>query len=243
MKNVSVLEIIATFLAYTLFVLGSSLAIVLLPLFKFIPLKEDRKKGLFHGAIYHFFRFLVYLCPVLDLNIINPTKETFEKPAIIIANHQSMLDIFMVLMHTPKTIIMTKGWVWNNTILGSVARYADYYCADEGYENLKDKASGKIAQGYSIVIFPEGKRSYTGEIDRFHKGAFYLAEELKTDILPIIIHGTKQSVPRGKRIIRKSLVTLKYLPRIRPEDNSFGDNYTDRSKNIRHYMIKEYEKI
>jgi len=243
MKSISVLEITASFLAYSLFAIGSLLAVVLLPVFRFIPLKEGQKKDAFREVIHRFFRFLVYSCPALKINIINPAKEVFQKPAIIISNHQSMLDIFMMLMLAPKTIIITKNWVWNNPILGSMAHYADFYCADDGYENLKEKISEKIASGYSIIIFPEGKRSFTGEIDRFHKGAFYLAQELKADLLPIIISGTKQSVPRGARLIRKSLITLKYLPRIGPEDDSFGDNYTERSKNIRHYIIEEYEKI
>jgi 1-acyl-sn-glycerol-3-phosphate acyltransferase len=185
----------------------------------------------------------VYSCPVLKLNIINSEKESHLKPAILISNHQSMLDIIMLLALGPKMIIVTKGWVWNNPLLGKVARYADYYCADDGYDNLAKGIGDKLAKGYSVIIFPEGKRSFTGEIDRFHKGAFYLAEKLQADILPVVIRGTMDSVRRGTRLIKKSRIVLKYLPRIRISDEGFGENYTDKSKNIRHYMISEYEKI
>lgn len=242
-KSVLPLEIIATLWGYFLFGAGIVVFIALLPLYHLLPAGKERKKEYFHFAVYFCFRFLVYSCPVLKLDILNPEKENHLRPAILISNHQSMLDIIMLLALGPKMIIVTKGWVWNNPLLGKVARYADYFCADDGYESLANAISDKIAKGYSVIIFPEGKRSFTGEIDRFHKGAFYLAEKLRSDVLPVIIRGTMDSVRRGTRLIKKSRIVLQYLPRIRVSDTSFGDNYTDRSRNIRHYMMREYEKV
>jgi 1-acyl-sn-glycerol-3-phosphate acyltransferase len=140
-------------------------------------------------------------------------------------------------------VIITKEWVWNNPLLGAMARYADYYCAAEGYEGLKEKVRGIYESGCSIIIFPEGQRSYTGDIDRFHKGAFLFADEFQADLLPVVIRGSKDSVPRGTRVIRASTVTLKFLPRIKPEDVSFGATPSDRAHNIRRYIMEEYEKI
>jgi 1-acyl-sn-glycerol-3-phosphate acyltransferase len=242
-RSASMLELAATILEYFLFGVGSLGMIILLPVFWYFPVQKIKKQEYFHKIIFYYFRFLLNSCLSITIETINPGNENFEKPSIIISNHQSMADIFIALSLTPKTIILTKEWVWNSPILGGIAKYADYYCADEGYKQLKEKIGDKIRNGYSVYIFPEGKRSYTGEIDRFHKGAFYLSEELNVDILPVVIHGTINSVPRGTRIIRKSTVVLKYLPRILASDRGFGDNYSERSKNIRRYINGEYEKI
>ena len=54
----------------------------------------------------------------------------------------------------------------------------------------------RMKNGYSLIVFPEGTRSEDGVIKRFHKGAFYLAEKLNVDILPIMIHGTNYTLTK-----------------------------------------------
>ncbi|HAY17636.1 MAG TPA: glycosyl transferase family 2, partial [Rikenellaceae bacterium] len=55
----------------------------------------------------------------------------------------------------------------------------------DGVEAHLGKIRSLVAQGYSLVIFPEGTRTSDGKVGRFHKGAFYLASELRLDITPV----------------------------------------------------------
>ena len=54
-----------------------------------------------------------------------------------------------------------------------------------------------------MVVFPEGTRSETGEILRFHKGAFQLAQSLQLDILPVFIHGANHVMPKKDVVLRE----------------------------------------
>jgi uncharacterized protein len=94
--------------------------------------------------------------------------------------------------------------------------------------------------GYSVLIFPEGTRSETCEILRFHKGAFYLAEQLQLDLQPLLLHGAGDLVTKGDFHFKEGEVTLKYLPRIKPQDTNFGTAYKEKAKNTREYMRNEY---
>ena len=71
----------------------------------------------------------------------------------------------------------------------------------------------KVKEGYSIAIFPEGTRTYNGKMKRFHKGAFYLAEALKLDILPILLYGNNKIIAKAQPFnIRKGIIYTEILP-------------------------------
>jgi len=67
-------------------------------------------------------------------------------------------------------------------------------------------------------------------MNRFHKGAFYLAEHFNLDILPVLVHGNSEVLPKGDFIIYDGSITVKILDRITPDDKSFGVDYTERTK-------------
>jgi 2-polyprenyl-3-methyl-5-hydroxy-6-metoxy-1,4-benzoquinol methylase len=110
----------------------------------------------------------------------------------------------------------------------------------DGIENGVAALEEKVKAGYSIVLFPEGTRSPDDRIKRFHKGAFFLAEKLQLDILPVVIHGTGYTMSKGDFLLKDGHVTLKYLPRILPENRNYGENYTERAKNIGRYFREQY---
>jgi 1-acyl-sn-glycerol-3-phosphate acyltransferase len=173
--------------------------------------------------------------------IINPSKEDFSKPAVVIANHQSFLDILSIIMLRPKLIFLTNEWVWNSPVMGQIVRLADFYSVD-GEENIEDKIDffkSKIAEGYSIVIFPEGTRSEDGTIKRFHKGAFYLAETLQLDILPVLLHGTGMCMNKKDYMLSKGTITVHILPRIAFDT---AKTYQEKAKECTKLLRVEYQR-
>ena len=141
---------------------------------------------------------VLYTNGFVTKRVIDQGKETFEKPAMIIANHTSFLDSISIGMLSPKIIFLVNDWVYHSPIFGNAAKLVGAYPVSGGLENGEEFLRKKVAQGFSLMAFPEGTRSETNKIRRFHKGAFYLAEQLQLDILPVLIHGNSEVLPKGK---------------------------------------------
>jgi 1-acyl-sn-glycerol-3-phosphate acyltransferase len=173
--------------------------------------------------------------------IINETREDFKTPSVIISNHQSHIDLPLLLAQSPKIIVLTTKWVWNNPLYALYIRYLDFYPVTGGYELLIEKLRKKVEEGYSILVFPEGTRSPDSRIRRFHKGAFLLAEKLNLDIVPVIIHGTGDCMTKGENHLKRGSITIKIFPRITTGNRSFGNNYHERTKSILRFFRNEYQ--
>jgi len=232
-----------TIYSFAFFILGS----IYLTLTGFVLLtirkKTEKNKLRFHRQLNGIFKFIVRNIPLVKTRIINNHNEAFERPSVIICNHQSHLDLMYILMLSPKIVVLTNDWVWKSPFYGRIIRYADFYPVANGIENSVDQLATLVDRGYSIVIFPEGTRSADCSILRFHRGAFYLAEKLHLDILPIVIHGVGHAFPKKEFLLRKGEVTVKFLERIKPENTAFGVSYQERTKSIRKLYQKEYDVI
>ncbi len=233
--------ILITIIGFIVFVIGSLIVTLCgFLLFTIFPAKKATRKLMYHYIIMYTFRFILKCFFNVKKTIINNHHETFEKPAVIVANHQSHIDLALTLQLYPKLIVFTNDWVYNSPFYGRAVRMADYYPASEGYENSLTKLEDLVNQGYSILIFPEGTRSMDGEIHRFHKGAFLLAEKLQLDIIPLLIHGAGDTVTKGDFHFKDGALTVKLLKRITTDDTTFGQTYQERTKSICALMRKEY---
>lgn len=227
------------------FVLGSLLLTPIgIILTKLNPLGKERGKAVFHALVSKLCWSVMYIMPNVKKRIINPQKENFSKPAIVVCNHQSSLDTLLTTMLSPKLLLVVNKRVWSSPVFGPAVRMIDFYpLAEEGAENSLDLIRDRIDKGYSFVIFPEGTRTSDGPVKRFHKGAFYIADKLNLDILPVILHGTGYTKSKGDLLLKDGTTTVKFLPRILPADKSFGVNYSERAKSINRYVRQQYEEI
>lgn len=236
----TILSILNTLYCFLYFFCGCIfLQVYMLPIL-ILPLKREQKKYAVHKMIYWIIRFYLY---TVDVKLVreNPYNETYKKPALIIANHQSFIDILLMLSTTPKIVMMTKHYVWESPLFGWIVRYADFFSAGNGYEDLEEKLKERIAEGYSVMIFPEGTRSADLSIQRFHKGAFYLADLLKLDILPMLIYGTGQiSSKRQAFYIKRGTMAVRTMQRIEYGDKSFGSTYQEQAKMFRKWYKEQY---
>ncbi len=201
---------------------------------------KEKGKLIYHTIISRVCRRLVYIMINVKKKIINAQEEKFKTPAIIIANHQSSLDILPLIMLHPKLLMITNNRIWNSPLFGKVIRMADYFPAEQIETDLS-LVEDRIKNGYSVIIFPEGTRAEDGVIKRFHKGAFYLAEKLNVDILPIIIHGTDYTLTKQDQLLKDGQLTVKILPRIKPGDKTYGNGYAERAKLVGRYFREEFD--
>ena len=153
------------------------------------PFNKEKGKFLFHYILSKYTWSVLYIMGNVKKTVVNTSGEDFSKPAVLIANHQGFLDILVMTMLYPKVVLLTNKWVWRSPVFGAVVRMAEYFPVADGIENSIELLAGRVRQGYSIVVFPEGTRSRDGHLKRFHKGAFYLAEKLQLDVVPVLIHG------------------------------------------------------
>lgn len=164
---------------------------------------------------------------------------TFEKPYLVICNHQSHLDVMCQLVFTPKIVFLTNDWVWNNPFYGFLIRHAEYYPVAEGIETLLPQLQSLIARGYSIAVYPEGTRSRDCRILRFHQGAFYLADQLGVDILPMCLYGPGKVLPKRTYSLNKSPIHIQVMnPVSRSQLQAKGDYRQQAS-----WMRSRYQKI
>ncbi len=234
-------SILNTAYCFLYFLLGCILAQLYILLLLPLPIKRRTKKASFHRLMCGFTR--LYLKTMLTVRIVreNPGGETYDRPAVIIANHQSFIDILLLLSTTPRIVMVTKGWVWNSPFFGWIVKYADFYQIGDGYELLAERLQQRVAEGYSVVVFPEGTRSLDCSIQRFHRGAFYLAHSLKLDILPILIYGAGQISSKSQGFyIKKGFVVAKTMKRLPYGDTSMGQTHQEQSRVYRRWFVEQF---
>ena len=226
-------SIFLSIFAFLYFTIGALLlSLVAIVLLKLNPFAGARAKLVYHTLVSKFIWSLMFIMGNVKKTIINKGDEQFNSPAVIISNHQSFLDILSIIMLNPRIILMTNDWVWKSLVFGFVVRMADYFPVAKGIENNLDQLTAKFQQGYSIAVFPEGTRSPDGEMKRFHKGAFFLAEQLGADILPVMLHGTGDTMGKGDFLLKDGHIIIEILPRIKPADITYAEGYAERTKSI-----------
>ncbi len=189
----------------------SVISIVIMPL---IPISKKIKFRWLHKTMAKLVTATLYANPFVKKEVINEHNEDFSKPAIIIANHSSSLDTLTFGLITYKLIYLVNDWVYKSPIFGVLAKVAGFYPVSNGVDDSTNHLKEKIKQGYSLMVFPEGKRSFNNKVGRFHKGAFFLQEQLKLDILPVYFHGNAEVMPKNDFIIHDGSLISKIGKRI-----------------------------
>jgi 1-acyl-sn-glycerol-3-phosphate acyltransferase len=235
-------------LFFTIWLVGTfticSMLLSLLGLILFVfPMKKEKKRLILHYLMMYGCRLIQFMGFNVKKIVKNEHKENFINPAIIIANHQSVIDILRILSLSPKIVMLTNKWVWESPVFGKLVQAAGFYYAGEGYENSLEPLKKMVDEGYSVAIFPEGTRSKDGRLNRFHKGAFYIAEQLNLDILPVIMTGNNLSIEKNDVLyVKRATISLEILERIKAGDCSWGESYRERRKSIVKFFKERYEK-
>lgn len=243
MHPLTFLQVVQTLWTYFILVMGSVLLGFLGTMIYALWFTDiEWRKTVFHYMVMYYSRFFIWIIPLFP-KLINDSGERFRKPAVIISNHQSLIDTALLFRLCPKAIILTNDWVYNSPVFGHISKLADYYNVSAGIDQIFEKLTGRVKAGYSILVFPEGTRSISQKIQRFHRGAFYIAEKLDLDIVPILFCGTGEFLKKGEFWGKGHEVCQKIFPRIHITDKRFGENYSKRAKQVRRYLAEEYEKL
>jgi 1-acyl-sn-glycerol-3-phosphate acyltransferase len=164
---------------------------------------------------------------------------------IYMVNHMSNFDIPVLQAFLPVQFRwLAKAELYKIPVFGYAMKRAGYISIDRSdrksaIESL-NKAVKIVRDGISVVIFPEGTRSRTHNIQPFKKGGFFLAVDSGAPIIPIIIYGTERIMPKKQMLIKSGDVTLEIAKPINSSD------YTRKTKNdlmdkVRSIFLKSFE--
>ncbi|MDQ7917299.1 MMPL family transporter [Mesonia sp. MT50] len=220
--------------------LVSVLSVLLIPI---LPFRKEKKMLAFHKVVASLMSSVLGSNPFVEKKQLQFSDEIWKQPSILIANHSSFLDILSLGKLHPKMVFLVNDWVYNSPVFGKAVRLAGFFPVSNGIDDGVEHLQQKVEEGYSLIAFPEGSRSFNNKMKRFHKGAFYLAEKLNIPITPILIHGNSEVLPKGDFVIHDGKITLKCLPQIQPDSQEFGIGYRARTKNISAYFRKEYQEL
>lgn len=120
---------------------------------------------------------------------------------VFVSNHQGAFDIFLIYGFLKRNFKwMMKRQIRNIPLVGLACEASHQIFVDKrGPSKIKEtytKARATLKDGMSLVVFPEGSRSFTGHMGVFRRGAFMLADELQLPVAPLTINGSFNVMPR-----------------------------------------------
>jgi 1-acyl-sn-glycerol-3-phosphate acyltransferase len=153
------------------------------------------------------------------LTVSNPEAVLDHWPCIITPNHSSHMDTMAVFSSLPLRYVnrmfavAAKDYFFRNSAVTFGARLIANVIPLDRTGTEKEGlqlSNSKLKTGNSIIIFPEGTRSLTGEMGQFKKGAILLSREAKIPVIPTYIKGTLQSMPKSANFPRPVKITVVY---------------------------------
>jgi 1-acyl-sn-glycerol-3-phosphate acyltransferase len=199
---------------------------ILRPILKIIsPRTADEK---LRRATRWFARGVVKGMPFGRLEFQNISPETFSPPCIVISNHQSAVDVMLVVSLPGDVRQTAKKRVFDAPMLGIGCKLLGHVQVEPNDpEATLRRCREKLAEGASVHFYPEGTRSPDGFVQRFHRGAFELAVELNQEILPIVLCDTNTAMPRDAYWFEPFHATVTALPRVTPKNFDYALGATE----------------
>ncbi len=158
----------------------------------------------------------------IKLNVVGKENIPEGSDYVLIANHQSFLDINVLWPAIAITSFIAKGELWNIPVFGWVLTHIGCIPVDHK-DPRKNAGMGKLVKkrledGYTITIFPEGHRSADGHMLKFQNGIFRMAKEHHFRLLPVTLVGTGDRLSKTKFSLVPGEVKIVIHPVINPED-------------------------
>jgi 1-acyl-sn-glycerol-3-phosphate acyltransferase len=167
------------------------------------------------------------LTPLWRFRVTGQVPDDPRRPYVVVANHESFVDILLI-SHLPMEMKwLSKAEFFKIPVVGWLMRLAgdvpvvrgERESAIEALRQCRDRLDKKV----SVMVFPEGTRSKTGELQPFKDGAFSLAIDAGVPILPLAVHGTKTALRKHDWRLGYAEAEVRVLEPISTEGMTLAD--------------------
>jgi 1-acyl-sn-glycerol-3-phosphate acyltransferase len=171
-----------------------------------VTLPFDRRRVCLHRFTCFWASLYTWLNPAWRVSVLGREKICRGEAYVMVANHLSLLDILVLFR-------LFRHFKWVSKIENFRIPFIGWNMSLNGYIRLRrgdrrsvvemlEACERTLAEGSSILIFPEGTRSPSGRLRAFKSGAFEIALRARRPILPIVIEGTADALPKRGFLLR-----------------------------------------
>ncbi len=246
---------VVSILGWSVFAVTAVLYFVFFTLLWLLTLPLDPNKLVLHTFTGVWLHMYFWVHPGWHLRIEGRQKLPWRGPAIIVANHQSLLDAVVMFMLLRPFKPISKTSVKLVPIIGWAMMMSRYIGLKRG--SLRSVAEMLrtccywLGRGVPIMIYPEGRRSRDGQLQPFHDGAFTLAVEAGCPVYPVVITGTADALPPDSALLGLYAdVRVRVLdpihptsPQLCPTDASKKQRVAALRDRVRQIMLAELARV
>lgn len=190
-----------------------------------------------YAAGYLFRKLTVFhqkLTPLWTFRTSGELPDDMRRPYVVVSNHESFVDILLI-SHLPTEMKwMSKVEIMRIPLVGWMMRLSKdirLTRSDAGSRvEALAAARERLDEHVSVMIFPEGTRSKTGELREFKAGAFKLAIDAQVPILPLAVHGTRDALRKNDWRLGYATAEVRVLDPIDTTGMTIDDLDTLRAK-------------
>lgn len=169
----------------------------------------DRRRVALHLYSCFWASFYIYANPLWRVRFEGRERLPWHGPAVIVANHLSLVDILVLYgLYRPFKWV-SKAELFRVPVVGWNLVINDYVRLTRGDREsiraMMEHCRAHLARGAPVLIFPEGTRSPDGRLQAFKDGAFRLALDAKVPLIPVVIQGTHETVPKHGLVLRQRM--------------------------------------
>lgn len=180
------------------------------------------------GRVFHFgAKLLVMVNPWWSVDVEGAIPTRASMPFVAVCNHESLADILLVGCLPFDMKWLSKAEIGRIPFIGWMMRLAGDILVERSDRRSRgasyDRMLEWIGRGASIMIFPEGTRSRTGELLPFRSGAFRLAIESQRPLQPIAVSGTRRAIRADSLLFGRARTTVRILPPVPTEGLTEAD--------------------
>ena len=200
-----------TVITVSLFFVMLFLTIVLFPF--------DKKRKAVHAQCYWWSDAVIKINPYWNIRAEGLENINHAKTYVIVANHRSMADIAVIYKSKMQFKWVAKESLFRVPFIGWNMSLAKHIKLERGnFSSIKKvyrQAARWLRRDMSVLFFPEGTRSETDQMKDFQNGAFKLAIKEGVSVLPMLVEGTGDAIPKGSWLFSSKVVgRLKVLPAV-----------------------------
>lgn len=185
-------------LAY-IFAGGGLLALIMRVLMPFLPGNRQERTQRSICAVFRGYLNTLHRIGMLTFTVNGEECLQASGGKIVIANHPSLLDVVALMSRIPRAQCIVKHQLWDHWFLGHLMRTAGYIRNDLEPEALLEACRKALADGHTLIIFPEGTRTQPDSLPHFQRGVANIALLTQTPIQTVIISCTPPILYKGER--------------------------------------------